>query len=195
MNKIENFVGVYENAFGNDFCDRAIKFFDDMEQAGYTRSRQQEDGKSLKTQRNDQSFFLTEENVVGLALTNTIANPFNAVFWSTIYPFYVDEFDIIKTSERHQMADVKVQKTKIGGGYHSWHYESSGASVARRLLTYILYLNDVDEGGETEFLYYPKRIKPKAGTMILFPGAFTHTHRGNPPISNEKYILTGWVEF
>ena len=60
--------------------------------------------------------------------------------------------------------------------------------------TFILYLNDVEEGGETEFLYYPKRIKPKQGTIILFPGSMTHTHRGNQTLSNEKYIITGWVE-
>jgi len=25
--------------------------------------------------------------------------------------------------------------------------------------------------------------------------AFTHTHRGNPPLSNTKYIMTGWLEY
>jgi hypothetical protein len=58
----------------------------------------------------------------------------------------------------------------------------------------ILYLNDVDEGGETEFLYQSIRIKPKKGTLILCPGSFTHTHRGNPPLSGEKYIVTTWIE-
>mgnify|MGYP003351836575 CR=1 FL=1 len=59
---------------------------------------------------------------------------------------------------------------------------------------YLMYLNDVEEGGETEFLYYPKRIKPKKGTLIMWPAGFTHTHRGNPPISNEKYIVATWTE-
>lgn len=63
------------------------------------------------------------------------------------------------------------------------------------MLSYILYLNDVEEGGETEFLYYGKRIKPTAGTLLLWPAGFTHVHRGNPPLSGEKYILTGWVEY
>ena len=59
----------------------------------------------------------------------------------------------------------------------------------------LLFLNDVDEGGELEFLYQSKRIKPKAGTMVISPAFFTHTHRGNPPLSGEKYILNGWCEF
>ena len=52
-----------------------------------------------------------------------------------------------------------------------------------------------NEKGETEFLYYPTRIKPEEGKFILFPGSFTHTHRGNQPLSGDKYILTGWVEY
>ena len=59
----------------------------------------------------------------------------------------------------------------------------------------MLYLNDVKEGGETEFLYQHKRYQPKEGTLLIFPAGFTHTHRGNPPISNDKYIVTGWLEF
>jgi hypothetical protein len=57
----------------------------------------------------------------------------------------------------------------------------------------MVYLNDIVEGGETEFLHQRKRIKPKKGTVLLFPPYFTHTHRGNPPLSNEKYAITGWM--
>jgi len=58
-----------------------------------------------------------------------------------------------------------------------------------------LYLNDVEEGGETEFLYVKRRVSAKKGRFVLWPAGFTHTHRGNPPLSGEKYIMTGWVEF
>ena len=57
----------------------------------------------------------------------------------------------------------------------------------------MLYLNDIDEGGETEFLYQHKRVPPKAGTIVIWPTGFSHTHRGNPPLSNTKYIVTGWL--
>ena len=63
------------------------------------------------------------------------------------------------------------------------------------MLVAILYLNTVKEGGETEFLYQRTRISPKQGTLILFPPSWTHTHRGNPPLSGNKYILTTWMEF
>jgi hypothetical protein len=56
-------------------------------------------------------------------------------------------------------------------------------------------LNDNFEAGETEFLYQQYRYKPKMGDVIIFPAAFTHTHRGNPPIGGTKYIITGWLEY
>ena len=57
----------------------------------------------------------------------------------------------------------------------------------------ILYLNDNFEGGETEFLYQNRRELPKQGDVLLFPAGFTHTHRGNPPIGGEKYLITSWA--
>ena len=59
----------------------------------------------------------------------------------------------------------------------------------------MLYLNTVEEGGETEFLYQSVRFKPVKNTLLIWPAGYTHTHRGNPPLSNEKYIVTGWVEW
>lgn len=86
------------------------------------------------------------------------------------------------------------QETPISGGFHKWHSENNSGSIdiKSRFLAWSLFLNNVEEGGELEFLNYSMRIKPKKGTIVLFPAYFTHTHRGNPPISNTKYIATGW---
>jgi hypothetical protein len=86
----------------------------------------------------------------------------------------------------------KLQKTPISGGFHQWHYENGRPSQSPRMLAWTIYLNDVEEGGETEFLYQSERVKSVKGRTLIFPAGFMHTHRGNPPISNEKYILTGW---
>jgi hypothetical protein len=58
-----------------------------------------------------------------------------------------------------------------------------------------VYLNDIDEAGETEFLYQKRRISPKENTLIIWPAAFTHTHRGNVVHgAKSKYIITGWFD-
>ena len=36
---------------------------------------------------------------------------------------------------------------------------------------------------------------PKAGSLLIAPAAFTHTHRGNRPVGGDKYIATSWILF
>jgi hypothetical protein len=101
-----------------------------------------------------------------------------------------------KTEVDYVSLRVKLQKTPIGGGYHNWHYENGLGTDATRVFVWTVYLNDLPEGeGETEFLHYGRRIQPTKGDMLLFPAYFMHTHRGNPPITTEKYIATGWWHY
>ena len=67
--------------------------------------------------------------------------------------------------------------------------------VFRCVINYMLYLNDIDEGGETEFLYQGKKLKPEQGKVVIFPCGFTFPHRGNPIYKGEKYIITGWYTY
>ena len=106
---------------------------------------------------------------------------------------YLNQFSVLGR-ERLLIYDTKVKKIPIGGGFHNWHYENSGLHTSHRRLVIQLYLNTIDEGGETEFLYINKRIKAQQGRLIIFPAAFTHTHRGNPPIGQDKYIVSTWAK-
>jgi hypothetical protein len=85
------------------------------------------------------------------------------------------------------------------GGYPYWHCElyprdPRGETLHRHLL-WTLYLNDGFEQGETEFLFQQRRIVPRAGTLLIAPTAFTHTHRGNRPRNGDKFIATSWTLF
>jgi hypothetical protein len=110
---------------------------------------------------------------------------------------YSENFPIIKKQhiEMHGVnySEFKLQKTPIGGGFHNWHCED--IVLRDRFLVWSIYLNDITEGGETEFLYQNVRIPARQGSMCVFPSDWTHLHRGNPPISNEKWMLTGWYTY
>ena len=109
----------------------------------------------------------------------------------TCYAMYAETYKILHDFEL-QALNVAVQKTEPGQGYHRWHCEQ--AKYSHRVAACMMYLNDDFEGGETEFLYQNKRIVPKRGQFLIWPATYTHTHRGNPPLSGKKYITTSWIE-
>ena len=80
-------------------------------------------------------------------------------------------------------------------GKYEYHNDFSinYSKKMHRVITYIFYLNDVIEGGETEFFGGDIRITPKKGKLILFPSSWTFPHCGKMPISSNKYIITGWI--
>ena len=92
-------------------------------------------------------------------------------------------------------AGYQIQRTRPGAGY-VWHHDSMmGEYVLTRgvrCLTYIWYLNDIDEDGYTEFIDGTK-VQPKTGRICIFPATWTFIHRGYPPKNQTKYIVTGWM--
>lgn len=85
------------------------------------------------------------------------------------------------------------------GGYPYWHCElyprDASAETLHRHLLWTLYLNDGFEEGETEFLFQQIKVKPRTGSLLIAPTAFTHTHRGNRPQNGDKFIATSWILF
>lgn len=183
----ENGLAIFEGFFSNEYCDHLIKVFEWSNKNSYTWGR----GDQPETKMSDTA--ITIQYSIDF-LGKDIAE-FNSVFWDIIYPEYTKYFSILNDIGKHGILTYKIQKTLPGQGYHVWHCEHDSRERAHRLSAYILYLNDIEEGGETEFLYLKKRIYPKKGTLVIFPSGYVHTHRGNPPLSGEKYIMTGWLEY
>jgi hypothetical protein len=190
----DDFVGIFDNAFSPEFCKKWIDHFDKVDSAGLSYSRVQAfDRPSHLTK--DQAIDFDNYNFAAVEGLEVQCAEFNHRFWGMCYPLYAEKYSILQTSDPHSIFCIKLQKTVPGGGYHAWHYESMSRRTSSRVMTFVLYLNDIEDGGETEFLYLSERVQPKAGRLILWPASFTHTHRGNPPLKGNKYIMTGWVEF
>ena len=87
----------------------------------------------------------------------------------------------------------QIQRTSPGDGY-IWHNDFTvgmhDGEQCTRQLTFIFYLNTVDEGW-TQF-YNGDQIAPETGTVVIFPATWTYVHQGYPPLQT-KYIMTGWV--
>lgn len=83
------------------------------------------------------------------------------------------------------------QYYKPGGGYHAWHVDAFSEVVDRHLV-FLLYLNDVPNGG-TEFQLQKYVCEAKKGKVLMFPANFSFPHRSQISTTHEKYILTGWA--
>lgn len=72
--------------------------------------------------------------------------------------------------------------------------------IGQRTWTFMIYLNDVEEGGYTSFPYAYTSTKPKMGTAVIWNNLddgkenIFSTHCGMPIIKGEKYILTKWFK-
>lgn len=189
----DNFVGIYDGAFSIDFCDKVIEYFNWCQNNNKTYSRATDE-----TLKKDESCnFNPTSSEINFTFPHIqhLLREFNTGFWDVCYKDYTNNYSNLNNYDNHTIYTYKVQRTLPSGGYHIWHSEDGSKHYSCRIGVYILYLNDVVEGGETEFLYLSKRIAPKKGRLIIFPPNYPWSHRGNPPLSGEKYIMTGWTEF
>jgi hypothetical protein len=85
-----------------------------------------------------------------------------------------------------------LQKYEKQKGKYTYHNDFLLDSDSHRVITYLWYINDVEEGGETE-LWHSLKIKPEKGKLLLFPAHFSVPHCGLMPISSDKIIITGWL--
>lgn len=100
----------------------------------------------------------------------------------------------------YRCGHINLQKyLKGSGGYHHWHSEiypqNASCETLHRALLFQFYLNEVEEGGETEFLYQDRKVEARQGRLIIAPAGFTHSHKGHVPTSGDKYVATSWILF
>lgn len=188
----DDFIGVWDNFVPGAFCDQLVEygnsFLDDVKAhtIGETTTEIL-DGATMysgKHHRHDRSFLINYASDKWSTQINQ--------FLKACALHYVYEFSQLKGVPLTS-SDIKFQRTEPGGGYHLWHYENAAYAFAQRELTWMIYLNDIADGGETEFQYQRRRISPTKGTVVIFPAGMTHVHKGNLVLGDQnKYIVTGW---
>ena len=188
---LEKDVGIFENFLSADECDSFIALYDNREKKGLVYNRQDsEDADALN--KTDTSLSVSLSDVFGNEKIDKLNADFVDNFWENGVNKYGKFYPSLLQIDK-KLWGYKIQKTLAGEGYHVWHCEDSSPNHTTRILTWTIYLNDDFTGGETEFLHKNMRITPKKGTLAIFPANYTHTHRGNPPLTGEKYIMTSWV--
>jgi len=196
---IKDHIGVFDGFFEKDFCRDIIDFFKYRSTHNYifNRNNQSQHDQAISI-NHEQDFMVSkqvQEDEFNILEGARLIEFFSKIFWEKCYTLYIAQYPYCEKVEKLRMSTFKVQKTSPGQGYHIFHFENGNKLTSNRVMFFILYLNDIECGGETEFLYQSQRIQPKTGRLVIAPAQYTHPHRGNPPLDKEKFIMTSWIDY
>lgn len=198
-------IGYFEKAFTDEECEKILNRFDEAKKTSETYKGQSGSGIDTRIKSSIDFNLLTSPKPEDKELTNLIFNRFNHYVSNE----YLDKFphqdmyagsnDLFFSRTFYEIAQVQ-EYPKNTGHYNAWHTETGTFTMSRRLFSFLLYVNDVEEGGETDFLYAKEQdsffsVKPTKGTLLVHPASFPYVHRGRTPVSSRKVILTSWLSY
>tara|TARA_B100000678_G_C18099347_1_gene458125 strand:+ start:289 stop:846 length:558 start_codon:yes stop_codon:yes gene_type:complete len=118
----------------------------------------------------------------------------NSLF--TCYKDYLVQWPFLaEIAQNLEMGSFNLGRYQRGQHFQKMHTERDNLDTLHRVLAWMTYLNDVDEGGETYFSHYGLNIKPRKGLTMIWPAEWTHAHKGNVLLGESKYMITGWLTF
>lgn len=172
----------------HETCDNIISLSEEID--GYKRGcvYKKEGGFEVSSNRTNDSYGFTEDYNEKISYINEkIATTCN---W---YKKRANKLNILRYSEK--------QKFNWHHDYHTDSHPHAREECGQRLGTMVIYLNNVERGGETVFKHLKKIIKPQKGCALFWnydwdndPETAKMTeHGGNTVQKGTKYILTRWL--
>ena len=131
-----------------------------------------------------QAQIVTSEN-----LPKEIFEMLNKIF-EFIYKKSTDFYDVkINPFNKHELHLVKFQKN-FSLNPHVDTLSDEGNHIAS-----VYYINDDYEGGEINFPDHNLNIKPKANSLIIFPGNENYVHEVRKIIDKDRYTSSMWFQY
>tara|TARA_Y100001938_G_scaffold35848_1_gene49259 strand:+ start:91 stop:633 length:543 start_codon:yes stop_codon:yes gene_type:complete len=171
-----NFIHLSECALSEKRCEELISFFE----SNIDKARPGKAGV------ND---LPNLELIIGMNMTDALTGPVRD---------FIKEYPLFDTNLAKWNLDpcIHICKFEPGKSYERIHCENDGSKENQnRAFAWMIYLNDIQIGGETEFIYQKFKTTPKAGNLYIWPSGATHMHRGLVAPYQDKYFLTGWFNF
>ena len=171
-------------------CDGLINYFESHQEKQKAGSLS--GGKNVNIKKStDMTISPDEVNLPGNEVFN---NYFLSLF--DCHKDYVTQWPFLgKISENLEIGQFNIQRYHSGEHYQGLHTERSSLNTLHRVLAWMTYLNDVDDGGSTYFSHYDIEVQPRKGLTLIWPAEWTHAHKGNLINVGSKYIITGWMNF
>jgi hypothetical protein len=182
--ELNDLICVYDEVLSRESCDKLINFF---EISADKQEKIENDAKPNFTQVN-----LTEH----CKISDDI-DKLHTMLISSVFAYKKKYYELVDSRcfpEKHNFEQFRIKKYDTSGEQRfDTHVDVQDYSTARRFLSFLFYLNDVDSGGET--LFEGMTIQPRRGRLLVFPPLWMYPHKGCAPISNEKYIISTYLHF
>ena len=178
-------IGIFEDVLSDLECESILEQF--------ANSDRKKEGQTV---RPDGSVFKSpSKSSIDLDLADVEEITRDKVHRQAVHAFveYQNQFPSLRSLEFKTMGYM-IQMYPQNRGEFKWHCDATNPDTYRRQVAMILYLNTVDEGGETEFFEQQLSISPKRGRCTFFPPFWTHRHRGKVPLSHDKFVITSFFE-
>ena len=188
-NKNPNFIGAY-NIENNLLCEKIVSFFEenkDLQSQGATG-----EGVDEKIKKStDITIYPNNLKEEKFLIFKDYLNSLNQCYqdYRETYPF------LKQFIKKVDLGYFNIQRYLPGGHFANLHSERTSLQNLHRLFAWMTYLNDVDDGGTTDFDYFDIKVTPEKGKTLIWPAEWTHAHTGSILKSGKKYIITGWMHF
>ena len=187
IERIDELVIEFPNLIPDEWCEVMIEWFD--------KNPQLQSGGGVVNNKNEQrvieDFKVATQSVVPFG---TPMFELMSKVWHKSYDSYLDLVERAPIEDIY-FRDYSIRVYDKGVGFFKPHVDQQAGGTVTRLFAIILYLNNVKEGGETEFATLNKKVKPEKGKVLMFPCNFLYPHHANVPVSDSKYIGTAFVNF
>ena len=180
---LDPFICLFENVFYDDFSDQVVQFMEKFQTPTFETSWRRCCPLFIPSLDYPASQLIYEK--VYQILTHT-------------FKMYAEEIKIPMPTVSHLEKPSLLKYNPASNDFFALHSDNFHAESSARQISAILYINDVEKGGETVFPYHQAItqdqlvIRCKKGSVLFFPSGFTYVHQANPPISNPKVVIVSW---
>jgi len=171
-------------------CDDLVSFFETHR--GYQTQGRTAGGLNLES-KNSIDLSIRPRDLK-LADHKPVRDYIDALF--SCHKDYLEQWPFLKRiMPRVELGSFNIQRYQPGGHFQKVHSERTTIGTSHRVLAWMTYLNDVEDGGSTHFVHQDLDVQPQQGKTLIWPAEWTHAHLGNVVNSGSKYIITGWMHF
>ena len=191
MKNLSHYIRAYDEVLSKEACDNFIKLYEKevANQSPYFR-----------TSDHDWGYDYRKFDELNISQVDSF-KPYMEEYYArmkSVYDHYKSVVGGHFFPPKFAFEDARLKKYEANDyDQFGWHTDVGDKSSSSRFLVMFMYLNEVEEGGTTEFEDDNGicTVNPVSGRIVVFPPMWMYPHRGTKPISGPKYILSTYLHY